>query len=70
MYRTHDLRRGHTEDLRQSGATAEQLRSAGQWKGQASFLPYVDLPELDCDAASEAHRGCESQETDADSSSD
>ena len=54
-YRTHDLRRGHTEDQRKSGATAEQLRSAGQWRGQSSFLSYLDLPELDCDAADAAH---------------
>ena len=52
-----------SEDQRRSGSTAEQLRSAGQWRGQSSFLSYLDLPELDCDAAVAAHQA-ESEDDD------
>ena len=40
-YRTQDLRRGHAEDMRQSGAPLAEILKAGQWKS-AAFLNYLD----------------------------
>ena len=34
-YRTHDLRRGHAEDMRQCGCTMAEILQAGQWKSSA-----------------------------------
>lgn len=53
-YRTHDIRRGHTQDLVDNGASLAQILSAGQWKSPA-FLQYVDLDELEKGAVIEAH---------------
>ena len=40
-YRTQDLRRGHAEDMRQSGAPLADILKAGQWRSSA-FLNYLD----------------------------
>ena len=40
-YRTQDLRRGHAEDMRQSGSPLSDILKAGQWKSSA-FLKYLD----------------------------
>ena len=53
-YRTHDIRRGHTQDLVDNGASLAQILSAGQWKSPA-FLQYVNLDDLERDAVVEAH---------------
>ena len=44
-YRTHDLRRGHAEDMRRSGCTLAQILQAGQWRS-AAFLKYLDEVRL------------------------
>jgi hypothetical protein len=46
QYGTHDLRRGHAEDLRRSGATLATILKAGQWKS-AAFLNYVNEAQLE-----------------------
>ena len=56
QYRTHDLRRGHAEDLRRSGAPLWEILEAGQWSSPA-FLKYLDLQQLDVDLVVQAHTG-------------
>ena len=53
-YRTQDLRRGHAQDLLESGATLGEILRAGQWRSPA-FLKYLDLESLEQDAVVEAH---------------
>jgi hypothetical protein len=40
-YRTQDLRRGHAEDMRQSGSPLAEILKAGQWRS-AAFMKYLD----------------------------
>ncbi len=40
-YRTQDLRRGHAEDMRQSGSSLAEILRAGQWRS-AAFMKYLD----------------------------
>ena len=40
-YRTHDLRRGHAQDLVESGAPLATILAAGEWRSPA-FLAYID----------------------------
>jgi hypothetical protein len=47
MYGTHDLRRGHAEDMRESGCTLAEILAAGQWKTSA-FLNYLNEVRLRC----------------------
>ena len=53
-FRTHDLRRGHADDLRASGASLWVILSAGQWSSPA-FLKYLDTAKLEADAVLQAH---------------
>ena len=53
-YRTHDLRRGHAEDLRVKGATLGEILRAGDWRSPA-FLQYLDAANLEHDRTVEAH---------------
>ena len=54
LYRTHDLRRGHAEDLRLGGATLGEILRAGDWKSPA-FLHYLNQEQLELDRTVEAH---------------
>jgi len=63
QYRTHDLRRGHAEDLRCSGANLYEILKAGEWRSPA-FLSYLDTNELESAAVIEAHVDDESDEDD------
>ena len=54
LYRTHDLRRGHCQDMVDNGSTVAEILRAGQWRS-AAFLKYVDLDELERGAVMEAH---------------
>ena len=49
-YATHDFRRGHAQDLLESGVTLAQILVAGQWRS-ASFLKYLKEAELERDVA-------------------
>ena len=53
-FRTHDLRRGHADDLRASGASLWVILTAGQWSSPA-FLKYLDTAKLEADAVLQAH---------------
>ena len=54
LYRTHDFRRGHAEDLRLNGATLGEILRAGDWRSP-SFLDYLDRQQLEHDRTVEAH---------------
>jgi len=49
-YATHDFRRGHAQDLLESGATLAQILAAGQWRS-SRFLGYLKEAELERDVA-------------------
>ncbi len=53
-YRTHDLRRGHGQDLVESGATLAELLAAGEWRSNA-FKAYLQEECLEAGAVMEAH---------------
>ena len=65
-YRTHDLRRGHTKDMAETGASWEEILEKGDWASKAapcqSYLP-EELVEKN--AVMMAHY-CESSEEDSD----
>jgi hypothetical protein len=54
LYRTHDLRRGHARDMQEDGSTLVEILRAGEWRSPA-FLQYLDIDQLEGDAAMEAH---------------
>ena len=54
VYRTHDIRRGHAQDLLVKGASLSEILRAGQWKSPA-FLEYLDLEVLEKGAVLEAN---------------
>ena len=53
-YRTHDIRRGHADDLRESGASLYELLSAGEWSSPA-YMSYLNMQELEAAVVLEAH---------------
>ena len=53
-YRAHDFRRGHAQDLRESGASLKEILTAGEWRSPA-FLAYLDLESLEHDFVLQAH---------------
>lgn len=53
-YVLHDLRRGHADDIRRSGAPALDIYRAGDWHG-ASIFRYLDQPDLERHLVAEAH---------------
>ena len=57
MYGTHDLRRGHAEDMRESGCTLGEILAAGQWKSSA-FLSYLNEVRLRCHTQHVAQTTC------------
>eukprot|EP00973_Karenia_brevis_P009514 1284253-Karenia_brevis.AAC.1 len=54
LYGTHDLRRGHAEDLRASGAPLWKILEAGQWRSPA-FLQYLNFLKLETELVMSAH---------------
>ena len=58
-FKTHDFRRGHTQDLVAAGATDEEVRRAGQWKAARSSAPYMDWPSLECNSVDRVRRAME-----------
>jgi hypothetical protein len=54
QYRTHDLRRGHAQDLLESGAPLWTILQAGEWRSPA-FLDYLNQHTLERDAIIQAH---------------
>ena len=53
-YRTHDIRRGHARDLQAAGAPLSEILKAGEWRS-ATFMNYLDMVDLECDATLQAH---------------
>ena len=62
LYRTHDFRRGHADDMRRSGATLAEILLAGGWNS-AAFQDYLDMHAVEEDAVFEAHV-CASSDSD------
>ena len=57
LYRLHDFRRGHAEDLRRSpGTTLGDILDAGDWSSGA-FKDYLDRRGLEKDRVAAAHGG-------------
>ena len=50
LSRPHDLRRGHSEDLRLEGAPLWKILAAGEWRS-AAFQAYLGLHKPDVDDA-------------------
>ena len=50
----YDLRRGHADDLRESGCDLGKILYMGQWSGPA-FLKYVNITELEASTVLSAH---------------
>ena len=61
LYRCHDLRRGHSEDMRKAGATLKEILNAGQWRSPR-FLEYLDVDSLENDVVLSARRDESSDE--------
>jgi len=53
-YRTHDLRRGHAEDLAEAGRPLHEILTAGEWSSPA-FLKYLDLHKLESQMVVQSH---------------
>lgn len=54
QYRTHDLRRGHAQDLVESRAPLYEILKAGEWRSPA-FLNYLEWNTLEKEAVIQAH---------------
>ena len=53
-YNLHDFRRGHAQDLVESGCGLQQILGAGEWMSPA-FMRYLDTVKIDKEAAVQAH---------------
>ena len=53
-HRTHDFRRGHAQDLVESGSSLAVILAAGEWKSPA-FMAYIDHGKLEAAVVVEAH---------------
>ena len=63
LYRCHDIRRGHGDDMRASASSLFQILEAGQWKpGSVAFQSYLNLEALETDAALQAALDASSSE--------
>ena len=62
-YRPHDLRRGHAEDLRASGAPMWKILAAGEWSSSA-FQVYMDMHRAEMDAVMQGFLNDESDDED------
>ena len=54
MYRTHDLRRGHADDLVENGTSVSNLLLMGEWAPPA-FFKYINLALLEARTVTSAH---------------
>ena len=54
LYRLHDFRRGHADDLFASGAPLVVILKASDWKS-AVFLSYLKREDLEARAVLAAH---------------
>jgi hypothetical protein len=61
VYRTHDFRRGHAEDLKHCGARLYEILAAGDWSS-AAFILYLDRERLERDAVAGTNAGLSDSE--------
>ena len=55
-YRTHDLRRGHADDIAKSGGRLIELLQMGEWADKSgAYLSYLDNMRLEAEAVVNAH---------------
>jgi len=62
-YRTHDLRRGHTQDIADGGSPMKEILKEGQWCAARSYL---DFSKIEDRAVAETHAVSSSDEDDPD----
>ena len=62
LYRPHDLRRGHAEDLTLSGASLWKILAAGEWRFPA-FRTYMDIHKMEIEMVMQ---GCLDKDSDCD----
>lgn len=60
-YRSHDLRRGHAQDMAASGHSLAEILRAGDWSS-AAFKAYLDLGYLEAAAIAATHAGESSED--------
>ena len=63
-YRPHDLRRGHYEDLKDSGKRLWEILQCAGCTSSRAHLPYMDKTKLEAQAVLEAHMAAEADELD------
>ena len=54
LYKLHDFRRGHAQDLLEKGSNLKVILAAGEWSSSA-FTAYLDTCDLESRAVLEAH---------------
>ena len=63
LFRCHDLRRGHANDMQLNGASMCEILAAGEWRSPA-FMDYMSLMDLEMGAMMEVHQAESSSEDD------
>ena len=63
-YRPHDLRRGHYEDLKDSGKRLWEILQCAGCTSSRAHLPYMDKIKLEAQVVLEAHMTAEADELD------
>ena len=53
LYKLHDFRRGHAQDLLEKGITLKTILLVGEWRSPA-FMCYLDMSEVELRATMEA----------------
>ena len=61
-YRTQVLRRGHYEDLKDSGKRLWEILKCAGVSSRGAHLPYMDKPKLEAEAVLEAHMAPDADE--------
>ena len=64
LYRCHDLRRGHADDLREAGVDMGELRAMLDHLSDAAKLRYLNTVELEASRVARGHFGGSSSEDD------
>ena len=64
LFRTHDLRRGHNEDMVEAGTPLRDILIAGGWLSPHSHKSYTDMTALEMRVCHEAHASCMEDEDD------
>ena len=55
-YRTHDLRRGHADDIAKTGGRLIELLQMGEWADKSmAYMSYLDYMKLEAETVVNAH---------------